>query len=73
MKLTYNVGGWDRVVRLILGVVLVLLGIMGVLKGALAIIGYVVAAIALITGIVTYCPANALLGINTCKTKPEKT
>lgn len=67
MSLITNVGGADRTVRLILGVVLLVLGFTGVLQGTLAIIGYVIGAIALITGITTYCPANALLGINTKK------
>ncbi len=65
-----NVGGADRAVRLILGVVLFVLGFVGVLQGTLAIIGYVVGAIALITGLITYCPVNALLGFNTKKTAP---
>jgi len=62
-----NVGGADRAVRLILGIVLFILGFTGVFQGTLAIIGYVIGAIALITGLVTYCPLNALLGFNTKK------
>lgn len=68
MKFTANVGGWDRGVRLILGVLLFVLGFVGVFKGTLAIIGYIIGAIALVTGLVTYCPVNALLGFNTRKT-----
>ena len=61
-----NVGGVDRVSRLTLGVVLVVLNLLSVLTGTLAIIAWVVAAIAIITGLVRFCPANTLLGINTC-------
>jgi len=67
MKLSWNVGGWDRGVRIILGIVLIALASFGVLRGTLAIIGYVIAGIALLTGIIKFCPASALLGINTCK------
>ncbi len=68
MKFTANVGGWDRGIRLILGVLLLVLGFAGIFKGALAIIGYIIGAIALVTGLVTYCPINALLGFDTRKT-----
>ncbi len=67
MKIIPNVGGWDRTIRLILGVVLFILGFTGVFQGALEVIGYIVGAIALITGLTTYCPANALLGFNSRK------
>lgn len=69
MNLSPNVGSWDRMLRLIAGVVLILLALTGVLSGGIAIAAYVVAAIALVTGLVRYCPANALFGINTCKTE----
>ena len=61
-----NVGGRDRMFRLILGAVLVVLNLLGVLSGTLAIIAWVIAAIAIITALVRFCPANSLLGINTC-------
>ena len=69
MNLSSNVGGLDRTLRLIAGAVLILLALTGVLSGGLAIAAYVVAAIALVTGLVRYCPANALFGIDTCKTR----
>ena len=34
----------------------------------LAIVAYVVGAIALITGVVRFCPAWSMFGINTCST-----
>lgn len=72
MKLSFNVGGWDRTGRLILGVVLIALAYFDVLTGTAAIIAYVVAAIALVTGLVRFCPVNALFGINTCQVKPSE-
>lgn len=67
MSLTLNVGGWDRKLRLILGIALLALAGFGVLKGWAATAAYVVAAIALVTGVVRYCPANSIPGINTRK------
>lgn len=61
-----NVGGKDRILRFVAGVVIAALGYF-VLSGALTIIAYVIAAILLITAIITYCPLNKVLGINTCK------
>lgn len=68
-----NVGGLDRNIRLVAGVVLVLLGVSGVFTGTAAIVGYIVAAIALITGAMRYCPLWSLFKINTAKKAAGKT
>lgn len=67
-----NVGGLDRGIRLILGVVLIVLGATHVLTGIAAIVAYVVGAIALVTGLARYCPAWSIFGINTCPLNPKK-
>lgn len=64
-----NVGGMDRTIRVILGIVLIAVGVL-YLSGLTAIIAYIIAAIALITAAIAYCPLNKLLGVNTCKLKP---
>lgn len=69
MKLSFNVGGYDQAFRLVLGIVLIALAYFGVVTGSGAIVAYVIAAIALVTGLIRFCPHNALFGINTCKTK----
>ncbi|MBS4098813.1 MAG: DUF2892 domain-containing protein [Sulfuricella sp.] len=62
-----NVGGIDRVGRIVVGIVLLLVGIlMPSLETTVRIIILAVAAIALITAVVRFCPANGLLGIDTC-------
>jgi heme A synthase len=71
--MTANVGGVDRTVRLLIGVVLVLLGLFNVLTGVAAIIGYIVAALALITGLTRYCLLYPVFKINTAKKAVEKT
>ncbi|MGE5338563.1 MAG: DUF2892 domain-containing protein [Gemmatimonadota bacterium] len=60
-----NVGGVDRVVRIVAGVVLIALAMMNVI-GAWGWIGVVVAA----TGLFRFCPAYFPFGISTCATKP---
>ena len=60
-----NVGGADRTGRVVLGVVLLLVGLFVPALGLTArVVLYVIAAIALITAAVRYCPATAILGID---------
>jgi hypothetical protein len=65
MKL--NESGMDRIVRAILGIVLVALYFAGVVTGGLGIVLVVVGAVLLLTGIVGFCPLYALLKIRTKK------
>ncbi|KPK83167.1 MAG: hypothetical protein AMS25_00755 [Gemmatimonas sp. SM23_52] len=61
-----NVGGVDRAIRIVLGIVLLVVAYLW-LSGALMIIAYIVGAIALITGLVGWCALYTVFGINTCK------
>ena len=67
--MTLNVGSIDRLIRIVIGLVLIALGLLHVITGTAAIVAYVVAAIAIITGIVRFCPAWAMFGINTSGSK----
>lgn len=67
MRLSLNVCGADRAVRIVLGVVLGAVAYFEVVTGALAVIAYIVATIAFLTGFAKICPINTALGINTCK------
>jgi hypothetical protein len=61
-----NVGIADQVVRLVVGAALLVLGLSHLVTGAWAIAAYTLGAIALITGLMRFCPAWSVLGINTC-------
>ena len=65
MKL--NMGSWDRILRSLITLVIVILLITGVLKGALAIILGIVAIIFVVTSIIGFCPMYVVLGISTRK------
>jgi len=67
-----NVGGMDRILRLVVGGVLVVITLVGILGGVLKWILLIVGAILLVTGAVQVCPLNALFGLNTCKVKEAK-
>jgi hypothetical protein len=68
--MTCNVGGVERPIRIVLGLVLLGIGATGDLPGWGMGVALVVGAIALVTGAIGYCPAWGLLGINTCPTTP---
>ncbi|WP_416140900.1 DUF2892 domain-containing protein [Halomonas sp. HK25] len=59
-----NVGGADKIARIVIGALLIGLALTGVI-GAWGWIG----VLALATGLFNFCPAYGLLGINTCKLK----
>ena len=61
-----NVGGIDRILRILVGVVLVVLAATG-LVGRWGWLG----VLPLATGLFRFCPAYPLLGINTCPLKRD--
>jgi uncharacterized membrane protein HdeD (DUF308 family) len=64
-----NVGGLDRVIRILAGLALLGVAYFHALTGTAAIVAYVVGAIALVTGVIGFCPAWAMFRINTCAKK----
>ena len=59
-----NVGGIDKIVRIVAGA-----GLIGAtVAGILPVWGYLGIAL-LATGLIGWCPAYPLFGINTCSTK----
>jgi len=67
-----NVGGIDRTGRIIVGVLLLVIGLVAPLDMTWRVVALVVAAVALVTAAVRFCPANALLGVNTFEGKHEE-
>lgn len=61
-----NVGGIDRVLRMVVGLALMALAATGLI-GAWGWLGVIVLA----TGVFSLCGAYTLLGINTCPTQEE--
>ena len=62
--MTSNVGGIDRILRIVLG--LVLIGL--TLAGTLGVWGWL-GLVPLATGAIGWCPPYAIFGWNTCSTK----
>lgn len=59
-----NVGSTDRIVRILVG--LVLIGLAA--TGSIGLWGWL-GLVPLATGLVGWCPPYAMLGISTCKTR----
>ncbi len=64
-----NMGGIDRIVRLIVVAVVAILYFMGTITGTLAYVLLGLSAIFVITSFVSFCPLYSLFGLSTCKTK----
>ena len=64
-----NVGGLERTIRIVLGVIFLAVAFFVELPMWGAVVASVVGAVAFITGAVGFCPAWLLLGIDTCSTK----
>jgi hypothetical protein len=61
-----NVGGVDRLLRVLVGLAL----IASAIAGWIGPWGYV-GVIPILTALVGFCPAYALLGLSTCSMKPQ--
>ena len=59
-----NVGGMDKTARIVVGLALLAMTVVGP-KTMWGLIGVVPLA----TGLLNFCPAYTLFGINSCKTK----
>lgn len=62
-----NEGGWDRVVRVVVGLALILAAAIGYV----GVWGYI-GIVPLVTGIIGVCPAYSLLGMSTCPMKSRQ-
>ncbi|XOV94783.1 MAG: DUF2892 domain-containing protein [Bacteroidota bacterium] len=66
-----NMGTIDRIARIIIGVLIIVLYYTGVISGTLAIVLGVLAAIFIITSFISFCPLYFPFGISTRKKESE--
>ncbi|MEV8468428.1 DUF2892 domain-containing protein [Fluviibacterium sp. DFM31] len=64
--MTANVGKIDRILRAVIGVILLLVALTGAVSGGLFWLALVVGAVMLATSAMKFCPAYRLLGKSTC-------
>lgn len=63
--MTANVGGIDRVLRIVVGLALIALAL-GLIPGVAPSVWGWIGVVPLLTAFVGFCPAYTLLGMNTC-------
>lgn len=61
-----NVGGFEKPIRIVGGLLLLGVGAFGGLSGIGMGVALTVGGVFLVTGLIGYCPLTSLLGINTC-------
>ena len=66
-----NVGGIERPIRIVLGILLIGVGAFAGLPAVGTGVALTLGAVALVTGAIGYCPLWTLFGINTCPTAPS--
>jgi len=64
-----NIGQMDRLIRLVVGNLLILLGMLGAVPGKAAGVVFWVGVVMLVIDYFGWCPVYALLGISTLSTK----
>ena len=67
-----NEAGWDRLFRIALGVVLLIVGF-GVMDGTPGVVVGIVALVPLLTGLAGWCPLYSLFGFRTNRGHAEAT
>jgi hypothetical protein len=70
LAMTTNIGGTDRVVRIVVGLALIAFALFGPADIAWKWIGWI-GVVPILTALVGWCPAYSLVGLSTCPTKPR--
>jgi len=64
-----NMGSIDRIVRVIIAAILIVLSLAGVVSGTLSYILLAASGIFLLTSLIGFCPLYTICGLNSCKIK----
>lgn len=67
-----NMGGTDKMVRLVIAVIIAILYFANVISGTFGIVLLVIAGIFLVTSLINFCPLYLPFGISTCTVKEKK-
>jgi hypothetical protein len=64
-----NVGSIDKIIRLLLAALFIILFFTNVVTGVFGYILLALAAILIVTSLFSFCPIWMMFGVKTCKTK----
>lgn len=62
-----NESGWDRIIRVVLGIVLLVLGFGGTLTGGIGLAAKILGVVLTLTGLVGFCLIYRIFNIRTNK------
>lgn len=66
-----NMSSADKIIRLIISAIMVILYFTNVVSGTVGVIMLVLAAVFTLTSIISFCPLYAIFGISTCPVKKQ--
>jgi len=64
-----NVGGIDRIVRLLAGIGLIVVGALGLVASPWNMVAMGAGGVFTLTALISFCPLYAIFGIKTCSVK----
>ena len=64
-----NMGSTDKIIRILLAIIFIVLQYTGVVSGTLGIVIIVLAVIFALTSFISFCPLYVPFGISTCQHK----
>ena len=64
-----NMGGADKIIRLIIAAIIGVLFFTNVISGTIGVVLLVLAGVFVLTSLISFCPLYAPFGIKTCKKK----
>lgn len=67
-----NMGIADRIIRVIIAIIVVVLYFSNVITGTLGIILLILSGVFVLTSLISFCPLYSLFGIKTCPNKEKK-
>jgi hypothetical protein len=67
-----NMGGADKLVRLVVALLMILAYFQGLVKETLGIVLLGIAFIFIVTSLFSFCPLYAIFGISSCPAKKNK-
>lgn len=66
-----NIGSTDKIIRLVIAAILIILYFTKTVTGTFGIVLLVVAGIAIITALLNFCGLYSIVGVNTCTCKKK--
>jgi hypothetical protein len=67
-----NVGLTDKIVRIVIAAIVVVLYLLNAIPGVLGIVLLIFAGVFVLTSLISFCPLYTLFGLNTCAQKETK-